>query len=62
MEFNIQRIRNKDHDLMMDYIEADSAPMHAAYAWHYHSNRAAKYIKKLEKMIVELKRTKNEKV
>jgi len=51
---NVKRIRNKDHDLMMSYLEADQAPTHASYAWHYHSNRAAKYIKKLEKIIEEL--------
>ena len=54
MKFNIQRIRNKDYDLMIGFLEANS---HSLYAWNYHAYRAAKYIKKLEKIIVELKST-----
>jgi len=43
-----KKYRNKDHDTMMSYLASDTAPSHAIYAWHYHSNRAANYIKKLE--------------
>jgi len=52
MKFNIQKIRNKDHDLMMNYL-ADTN--HNLYAWNYHAGRAKKYIEKLEKIIIELK-------
>ena len=46
--------RPKDFDTMMGYLEADSAPDHAVYAWHYQSKRAAGYIRKLEKKVCEL--------
>ena len=47
------KIRPKDFDIMMGYLESDQAPDHAIYAWHQHSKKAAKYIKKLEREIIK---------